>query len=469
MMQGVGSAALAQSLERAAEAAPAPRKWPIEEGPDTPKLSLSLGDGGGPLPANLRPAAPAAGAPAAGPGAGGGGGRGGGSYGGFLPPKPEAVPAPAPEPTAGRGGGRGFGNQTAGYERIQQLGVTHLIGVGIGGGAGQPATEDSVRRAVQTAKDHGMVAYNAMVTVPNSVIYGKETRAKDLEPFIASIEAAGKGGLPVIEYNFYAHRIIEGYYETVGRANAGYTGFDYDMEVLTNKDTGAIVGPIYRDEKGQITPETLAAFPDAKSVKVKDLPPLANEGAHNLTEMWANVTYFLKAVVPVAEKAGVRLALHPNDPPAPISRGSQQIMGTVDGWKHFVGIVDNPANGITFDCGVTREMGTDAVVTADWFASRKKINHVHFRNVQVVTPYEKYQEVFIDAGMNDMFGVMKALVKNKYTGTIYPEHPRAFDADRDRVAPGGRGGGYPGGGGYTGITFSVAYARAMMQAALETV
>jgi len=52
---------------------------------------------------------------------------------------------------------------------------------------------------------------------------------------------------------------------------------------------------------------------------------------------------------------------------------------------------------------------------------------------------------------------MKALVKNKYVGTIYPEHPRALDADRDRVGPGGRIGGYPGGGGYTGITFSVAY------------
>ncbi len=68
-----------------------------------------------------------------------------------------------------------------------------------------------------------------------------------------------------------------------------------------------------------------------------------------------------------------------------------------------------------------------------------------------------------------MFGVMKALVRNKYTGTIYPEHPRAMDADRDRIAPGGRLPGYPGGGGYTGITFSVAYARAMMQAALESV
>jgi mannonate dehydratase len=445
------------------------------EGPDTPKLSLSLGDGGGPLPANLRPAAPAPGAAnAAGPGAaagrgGGGGGRGGGGYGGYLAPKPEAPePAPAPDAQAGRGfGGGGRGGAQA-YERVLQLGVTHLIGVGIGGGAAG-ATEESVRRAVQTAKDNGCVAYNAMVNVPNSVIYGKETRAKDLEPFIASIEAAGKGGLPVIEYNFYAHRAIEGYYETVGRARAGYTAFDYELELLVNPQTGQVVGPVLRDENGQITPESLAAFPDAKKMKFKDLPPLANEGAHNLTEMWANITYFLKAVIPVAEKAGVHLALHPNDPPAPISRGSQQIMGTVDGWKHMVGIVDSPFNGITFDCGVTREMGTNAVETAEWFASRKKINHVHFRNVQVVKPYEKYQEVFIDTGMNDMFGVMKALVKNKYTGTIYPEHPKAFDADRDRLAPGARLPGYPGGGGYTGITYSVAYARAMMQAALESV
>jgi mannonate dehydratase len=456
MMRGAGGVALARSLETTAEAAPA-RQWPILEGSDTPKLALALGDGGGPLPAAMRPATQA--------GAPNGGGRGGG-YGGYLAPKPEPAPPPV-EAQAGRGFGGGRGNPQA-YERVLQLGVNHLIGVGVGGGGG-PWTEESVRRAVQTAKDNGCVAYNAMLDAPESVRHGKPGRAKDLEQYIASVEAAGKGGLPVVEYNFYAHRAIEGYYETAGRARAGYTGFDYELELLINPQTGQVLSPIYRDESGQIAPETLAAFPDARRVKVKDLPPLESEGAHNLDEMWANVTYFLKAVIPAAEKAGVRMALHPNDPPAPISRGSQQIMGTVDGWKHFVGIVDSPANGITFDCGVTREMGSDAIATADWFASRKKINHVHFRNVQVVKPYEKYQEVFIDAGMNDMFGVMKALVKNKYTGSIYPEHPRAFDADRDRLAPGARQPGYPGGGGYTGITFSVAYARAMMQAALESV
>jgi mannonate dehydratase len=458
MMQGVGGAALAQSLVTA-DAAPAPRKWPIEEGPDTPKICLSLGDGGGPLPAALQPPAP----PAAGRG---GRGNFGGGYGGFLPPKPEAAPPPPPADPAAQAGRGGFGgNPAAAYQRIRQLGVTYLLGVGIGG---SPWTEENVRRAVQTAKDAGLVAYNAMLNVPAGVIYGKDTRAKDMEPFLASIEAAGKGGLTVVEYNFYAHRAIEGYYETVGRAKAGYTGFDFDLELLIN-ETGAVVQPIFRDENGQITPETLAAFPNAKKVKFKDLPPLANEGAHNLEEIWANITWFLKLAVPAAEKAGVRLALHPNDPPAPISRGSQQIMGTLAGWKHLIEIVNSPANGITFDCGVTRELGEDPVAVAQYFASRKRINHVHYRNVAVVKPYEKYQEVFIDAGMGDMFGVMKALVRNKYTGTIYPEHPKAFDADRDRVGPGGRLGGYPGGGGYTGITYSVAYTRAMMQAALESV
>jgi mannonate dehydratase len=474
MMQGVGSAALAQSLETA-KAAPASRQWPILEGPDTPKICLSMGDAGGPLPASVQVPAPAApgaagagaaagrgGRGAAGAGAGrGAGGRGGGGYGGFLAPRKEAAPA---APADAAGGGRGFGGP-ANYQRILQLGVTHLLGVGVGG---NPWTEEGVRRTVDSAKAAGLVAYNAMLGIPNSIIYGRDTKAKDMETVIASIQAAGKGGLQVVEYNFYAHRAIEGYYETVGRARAGYTGFDYDIELLVD-EYGTVVGPIYRDENGQITPETLAAFPNAKKVKFRDLPAMPNEGAHNLEEMFANVTYFLKAAVPAAEKAGVRLALHPNDPPAPISRGSQQIMGSMAGWKRLVDIVKSPANGITFDSGVTREMGEDPVVAADYFAKRKQINHVHYRNVQVVKPYEKYQEVFIDMGMGDMFGVMKALVRNKYTGTIYPEHPRALDTDRDRVAPGGRLGGYPGGGGPTGITYSVAYTRAMMQAALESV
>jgi mannonate dehydratase len=433
MMQGVGTTALLQSLPLA-EAASVSRKWPLDEGPDTPKICLAPGDGGRPL----SPFTPAP-APARSPVARGG-------YGGFLAPKQQST----------------SNDLEAGYQRIRQLGVGHLLGVSFGGGA--PWTPDAVKRTVETAKAQGLVAYNAMLGLPASILYGKDTRAKDMESVIASIEAAGKGGLSVVEYNFYAHRAVEGYYETVGRAKAGHTAFDHHLELLIDEN-GVVVQPIYRDENGQITPETLAAFPNARKVKFKDLPPLPHEGVHNLKEMWANITYFLKAAVPAAEKAGVLLALHPNDPPSPISRGSEQIMGTLAGWKHLIGIVNSPANGITYDCGVTRELGEDPVTVAEYFASRKRINHAHYRNVLVDKPYERYQEVFIDAGQVDMFGVMKALVRNRYTGTIYPEHPRALDADRER-APGGRIPGYPGGGGYAGIAYSVAYTRAMIQAAV---
>ena len=209
MMTGAGAAAIARSLEVPSGAAPA-RQWPILEGSDTPKIALALGDGDGTLPPVSQPSSPTS------------AGRRGAGYGGYLAPKP--APAGA-NPGAPQG-----------YERILQLGVTHLIGVGIGGGGG-PWTEESVRRAVELAKNNGCVAYNAMLDAPESVRHGKPNRANDLEQYIASVEAAGKGGLPVVEYNFYAHRAIEGYYETVGRARAGYTGFDYELELLIDPDT----------------------------------------------------------------------------------------------------------------------------------------------------------------------------------------------------------------------------------------
>ena len=94
-----------------------------------------------------------------------------------------------------------------------------------------------------------MVVYNTMIPIPSSILYGRDGRDKDMELVIASIQAAGKAGLPVVEYNFYAHRAIEGYYEQVGRANSGYTGFDYDLELLVDEN-GAVVRGILRDEIG---------------------------------------------------------------------------------------------------------------------------------------------------------------------------------------------------------------------------
>jgi mannonate dehydratase len=395
-MEIIGAVALTPAAEVPLAAAQVPAA--PKESKDTPKIAVGMGDGGGL----------------------GGGGRGGAATPG----------APAPDPAAAP-------------RRIKQLGVDNVLS----GGPATPWTEESLNAVMERWKAVEITVGNLMINLSNDILYGKagNKRDEDIEKVKLSIIAAGKVGLPVVEYNFYAHRAMEGYFEEIdtARGSSGWTGFDYELMQTANQQ--------YQTR------------PEEKGMKFKDLPALPNEGAHNLDEMWNNITYFLKAVIPTAEKANVRLALHPNDPPAPVSRGSQQIMGSLAGWKKLITIVNSPSNGITFDCGVTREMGEDPIEVCRYFASRDRINHVHFRNVIVMKPYERYREVWIDEGMNNMFAVMKELVKNKYKHQIYPEHPRRLDYDAEH----GRIGGYPGGGAYAAIAYNVGYARAMLQAAMS--
>jgi mannonate dehydratase len=309
----------------------------------------------------------------------------------------------------------------AGMRRVKQIGVDYVLT----GGPKIPWTEADLRARIEPFQAGGLTLYNMMISGFDDVIWGRPGAEAQTADVITSIRAAGKVGLPVVEYNFYAHRLTEGYKEEAGRAGAGYTAYDYTLS--------------------------------------KDLPPKDGVGTHTRTEQLERARRFLKAVVPEAEKANVRLALHPNDPPVPLSRGSEQLMGTVAPRKEYLGLVESPFNGMTFDCGVTREMGEDPVAVCRWLGERDRINHVHFRNVVVRRPYVDYTEVFLDDGQVDLFGVMRELVRQKYPRGLYPEHPRALDLDREKGAIRNQ---YPGGGGFAGEIYNVGYARAMLQAAL---
>jgi mannonate dehydratase len=309
----------------------------------------------------------------------------------------------------------------AGMRRLKQIGVDHVLT----GGPKIPWSEADVRARIDQFKAGGLTLYNMMISGFDDVIWGRPGADAQIADVIASIRAAGKAGLPVVEYNFYAHRLTEGYKEETGRAGAGYTAYDYELS--------------------------------------KTLPPKDGVGTHTRADQLERARRFLKAVVPEAEKANVRLALHPNDPPVPLSRGSEQLMATVAHWKEYLGLVESPFNGMTFDCGVTREMGEDPVAVCRHLGERDRINHVHFRNVVVRKPYVDYTEVFLDDGQVDLFGVMRELVRQKYPRAIYPEHPRALDVDRERGSIRGQ---YPGGGGFAGEIYNVGYARAMLQGAL---
>lgn len=310
--------------------------------------------------------------------------------------------------------------------RLRQIGVNY---VDCSYGGQGPWEENKLRTGMNRLKGNGLTVINMMCGVGRNIILGREGRDADIAVFQESLRVAGACGLPNVEYNFYVDRAIEGYYRVEVRGGAGITGFDYS--------------------------------------KMKDLPAKPEIGVHKAEEIWTNLTYFLKAVIPVAEKAGVRMALHPNDPVAQVSKGSDQIMANLNGWKRLITIVDSPSNGITFDPGVTQEMGEDPVEVCRYFASKNRINHMHYRNVISEIPYEKYEEVFIDEGNVNLFAVMQEVFKHGYNRAIWPEHPHILDYDIESGSArvGVRAG--DGGGGYTGDVFNLAFARAMMMAVMS--
>jgi mannonate dehydratase len=309
--------------------------------------------------------------------------------------------------------------------KIKQLGITHVIT----GAEPIPWKVKDLRRMVNRYERAGVKIQDTYISGFDKAINGEKGRDKQIEDVKKSIRAAGKVGLPVLEYNWYAHRLMEGYYEVEGRGGAGYTAFDYS--------------------------------------RAKNLPLLEGEKVLSAGELWNNYTYFLKKVIPVAEKAGVRMAVHPNDPPAPKTRGgSAQILTTFHDFKRLINIVDSPSNGMTGHPGYYNELGIDGLKVLRYLGHRDRINHLHYRNTRMFVPHKKYWEVFPDNGQVDMFTAMREIIRLGYTRGIIAEHPRALDYDREHKNGITGQYKYVGGGGYAGFAYNTAYARAMMQAAL---
>jgi mannonate dehydratase len=177
-------------------------------------------------------------------------------------------------------------------------------------------------------------------------------------------------------------------------------------------------------------------------------------------DIWANYTYFIKAVLPVAEKANVRLGLHPDDPPTAASsmmNGVAKIFVNYDGIRRADELVGrSPYWGLTLCVGTWSEggdqMGKDTFGMIEDFGGRGKIFGVHFRNVS--SPLPVFHETFQDDGYMDMYQVMKALRVAKCTASLIPDHyPTIVNDPGHRIAD----------------TYSVTYMRSLLRRANEEV
>jgi mannonate dehydratase len=157
--------------------------------------------------------------------------------------------------------------------------------------------------------------------------------------------------------------------------------------------------------------------------------PLTEYGVVSEERLWENLRYFLERVVPVAEKAGVRLAMHPDDPPLSPIRGLGRIMRSLENYQRLLDLVPSPVNGITFCQGNFALMTDDVPAAIRHFGAQGKIFFVHFRDVRG-TP-AKFVETFHDDGPTDMLACMRAYHDIGFEGVLRPDHVPTMEGERN--------------------------------------
>ena len=165
-------------------------------------------------------------------------------------------------------------------------------------------------------------------------------------------------------------------------------------------------------------------------------------------QVWDNVSWFLERVVPVAEDAGVKLALHPDDPPVSPIGGVARVFRNQAALRRVVDIVPSDANGLTFCVGTIAAMPGDVFEAIRYFGTRGKFHYVHFRNVTGTVP--AFAETFIDEGYVDMVRAMRAFREVGFDGPMVEDHVPEMAGGPEQ---------------WPAKAFALGYMRAVMQAA----
>lgn len=179
--------------------------------------------------------------------------------------------------------------------------------------------------------------------------------------------------------------------------------------------------------------------------------PLTHGRRYSEKEIWDNYSYFIKRVVPVAEEEGIRIGIHPDDPPVPELGGIPRcIFGNFDGYLRALEIANSPNVGVCLCAGTWLEggklMGKDVVDAIHYFGEHGKLFKVHFRNVSAPLPH--FVETFMDNGYMDMYKVMKSLREVNFDGVVIADHiPELIGGPR------------------AGTAYSVSYMRALLERA----
>jgi mannonate dehydratase len=256
----------------------------------------------------------------------------------------------------------------------------------------------------------------------SDVLLGGPRRDTQLEGIKTLIRRVGRAGIPCIGYNFSIAGVA-------GRTMGPYARGD----ALSVGMEGPVDTPVPR---GMAWNMRLRNPPD---------PEPLEETTHG--QLWERVEYFLRAVIPVAEEAGVVLAAHPDDPPLPSVRSTPRLVHRPDLYQKLIDLVPSPNNQLEYCLGTLGEMTEgDVYDSTRAYARQGKIAYVHCRNVSGKVPF--YRETFIDEGALDIPKLLEILHEKNFGGVVIPDHSPRMACD----APW-----------HAGMAFALGYLRASIQ------
>jgi mannonate dehydratase len=247
------------------------------------------------------------------------------------------------------------------------------------------------------------------VPVHEDIKLGRPTRDRLIDNYAESIRNIGRAGVEVLCYNFMP--VFDWTRTELARTlDDGSTALAYDDDALARIDLS----------RGTAD---LPGWATAYSPSELDALLSAYRGVSR-SQLWDNLSYFLERVVPVAAASGVRMALHPDDPPWPIFGLPRVVDGAA--LERVTGIVDDPANGITFCTGsLAADPGNDLPAIARRLGEKGRVHFAHCRNVKR-TGTRSFQETAhpSEHGDVDMRAVLEALHETGFDGPIRSDHGR---------------------------------------------
>jgi len=277
-----------------------------------------------------------------------------------------------------------------------------------------------VRALVEKVEAAGLT-FEAIENVPthfyHKAMLGLPGRDEQIENYQATVRAVARAGVPVLGYHFMPNSVWTTKRDAATRGGAVARQFDMSV-VEANADNL----------------ELLRSFMPTTLGRASSMPLFGKDGPLVTEEqMWANYAYFIKAVLPVAEEEGLRLALHPDDPPVPMLGGVARLFWRPAGFKQAHDIAgESPAWALDLCLGCCSEMeGGKANVREmiEYFGPKGALAYIHFRDVQGTVP--NFTECFIGDGNYDPAEVMVLLARNGFDGFLLDDHVPKMDGDSD--------------------------------------